>query len=138
MPPRSARASTCSAGCATHSAASPLRRRIWVTSSSAPSPRACSAATGPDAEPRSVGTNALRSEGGQPAHYIRRLRAARSAPKARQTKNNALVINGQAAGYQVVSRDEDSMVVVEELPEHLKSKNQTMNTFFSFLGRKLY
>ncbi|MFM1897581.1 MAG: hypothetical protein RLZZ385_2655 [Pseudomonadota bacterium] len=33
-------------------------------------------------------------------------------------QNNAVVINGQAANYEVVNRDDDAVIIVEELPEH--------------------
>lgn len=33
-------------------------------------------------------------------------------------QNNALVINGEAASYEVVSREDDFMIIIEELPEH--------------------
>ena len=33
-------------------------------------------------------------------------------------QNNALVINGVAADYEVLSRDDDELIILEELPEH--------------------
>jgi signal peptidase I len=33
-------------------------------------------------------------------------------------QNNALVINGRPANYEVVSREDDAMIIVEELAEH--------------------
>ena len=32
-------------------------------------------------------------------------------------QNNALVINGEAANYEVLSRDDDAIIILEELPE---------------------
>lgn len=32
-------------------------------------------------------------------------------------QNNSLVINGEAAGYQVLSEDDDSIIILEELPD---------------------
>ena len=33
-------------------------------------------------------------------------------------QNNAVVINGQAANYEVLTRDDDAVIILEELPEH--------------------
>ncbi len=32
-------------------------------------------------------------------------------------QNNALVINGEAAGYEILSEDEDAIIILEELPD---------------------
>ena len=33
-------------------------------------------------------------------------------------QNNALVINGRAANYEVLHRDDDALIILEELPDH--------------------
>jgi len=45
-------------------------------------------------------------------------------------QNNALVINGQAANYEVVTEDSDSMIIVEELPGH-SHQAQLSNSYVS-------
>ncbi|MFK7863511.1 MAG: signal peptidase I [Pseudohongiellaceae bacterium] len=43
-------------------------------------------------------------------------------------QNNALVINGEAANYEILSRDPDSMIILEELPD--KSHQAQLSTSF--------
>ncbi|PCH63891.1 MAG: signal peptidase I [SAR86 cluster bacterium] len=45
-------------------------------------------------------------------------------------QNNALVINGRAANYEVVSRDEDSLIIIEDLPGH-SHRAQLSNNYIS-------
>lgn len=46
-------------------------------------------------------------------------------------QNNALVINGEAANYEILSRDPDSMIILEELPD--KSHQAQVST--SYISR---
>jgi len=45
-------------------------------------------------------------------------------------QNNALVINGEAANYEVVTEDSNSMIIIEELPGH-SHQAQLSNSYVS-------
>ncbi|MEX0618230.1 MAG: signal peptidase I [Pseudohongiellaceae bacterium] len=50
-------------------------------------------------------------------------------------QNNALVINGEAAAYEVLSRDSDSMIIIEELPERSSHQARVASHTFSRTSR---
>ncbi|MEZ5490077.1 MAG: signal peptidase I [Gammaproteobacteria bacterium] len=45
-------------------------------------------------------------------------------------RDNALVINGEAADYKIVTEDDDSMIITEQLPEH-SHQAQLSTSYFS-------
>lgn len=49
-------------------------------------------------------------------------------------QNNALVINGEPANYEVLSRDEDAVIILEEFPNKIHQA-QLSNQFMSRTGR---
>ena len=49
-------------------------------------------------------------------------------------QNNALVINGEAANYEVLSRDEDDIIILEELPDK-PHRAKLSNSFVSLTNR---
>jgi len=49
-------------------------------------------------------------------------------------QNNALVINGEAAGYEVLSRDDDNVIILEELPNRAHQAKLSRQ-FFSRTSR---
>lgn len=51
-------------------------------------------------------------------------------------QNNALVINGTAANYEVLSRDEDSLIILEELPD--KAHKARLSRFFPSRSSRSY
>ena len=49
-------------------------------------------------------------------------------------QNNALIINGETANYEVLSRDEDSVIILEELPDKTH-RAMLSNRFVSFTSK---